>query len=258
MKRNLTYLILNSVTLVFTLIMNFLSGTTVFGSKNVGQISEMFPNLFAPAGYAFAIWGLIYLMLIAFVVHQWVAWYRKKEDTQLRQIGFSFSLANLANGLWVVAWLNLYIGISVILMFILLGSLIAMTLKLRLELGDAPKRIIALVWWPITIYLGWIIVATVANITALMVSQGWYGGSVSPLTWAIVMIAIATLIYLLLIYYRNMREAALVGIWTLIAIAVKQWGVQTSIVWVALIASTVLAIVVVIHAIKGFQLKPKS
>ncbi len=102
MKRNVTYLTLNSLTLVFTLMMNFLSGTTVFGSKNVGQISAMFPNLFAPSSYAFAIWGLIYLLLIAFVMHQWVAWYRKKEDTQLRQIGLSFSLANIQMFLRVI------------------------------------------------------------------------------------------------------------------------------------------------------------
>ncbi len=255
MKKNITYLIINSLTLVFTLIMNFLSGTTVFGSKNVGQISKMFPNLFAPAGYAFAIWGLIYLLLIAFVVHQWVAWFSKKEDSHLRQIGLSFSLANLANGLWVVAWLNLYIGFSAILMLVLLGSLIAITLKLRLELGDAPKRIIALVWWPITIYLGWIIVAAVANITVLLVSQGWYGGSISSETWTVVMITIATFIYLLLVYLRNMREAALVGIWALIAIAVKQWGEQPNIVWTAIISSAVLVIAVVIHAVKNFRLK---
>ena len=255
MKRNITYLIVNSLTLVFTLIMNYLSGTTVFGSKNVGEISEMFPNLFAPAGYAFAIWGLIYLLLIAFVVHQWVVWFNKKEDTHLRQIGLLFSLANLANGLWVIAWLNLYIGFSVILMLILLGALIGITIKLRLELGGAPKRIIAFVWWPITIYLGWIIVASVANITTLLVSQGWYGGSFSPATWTIVMISIATLIYLLLIFFRNMRVAALVGIWALIGIAVKQWGEQPHIVCAALITSSVLAIAVIVHAIKIFRFK---
>ena len=255
MKKNITYLILNSLTLVFALVMNYLSGTTVFGSKNVGQISEMFPNLFTPAGYAFAIWGLIYLLLIAFVVHQWIALFRKKEDTHLRKIGLRFTMANLANGFWVIAWLNLYIGFSAILMLILLISLIGITLKLRLELGEAPKRIIALVWWPITIYLGWIIVAAVTNITVLLVSQGWDGGSISPETWTIVMIAIATLIYSLLIYFRNMREAALVGIWALIAIAVKQWDEQPQIAWAALIASAVLLIAVTIHAVKNFVKK---
>ncbi|WP_142532526.1 hypothetical protein [Saccharicrinis carchari] len=253
MKKNLTLLILNSVTLVFALVMNYLSGTTVFGSKNVGEISDMLPNLFTPAGYAFAIWGLIYLMLVAFVINLWVSWYREKENTTLLQIGFLFSLANMANGFWVFAWLNLYIGFSVVLMLVILGSLIALTFRLQLETGDTPKRIIALVWWPITIYLGWIIVATVANITALLVSLGWNGGSFEPLTWTIVMIVIATLIYLLLIYLRNMPETALVGIWALIAIAVKQWSQQPGIVWAALIASAVLFIVIVMRAITRFK-----
>ncbi len=250
------YLILNTITLLFALVMNYLSGTGVFGGRSVADVSAKYSSLFTPAGYAFAIWGVIYLLLIAFVVYQWVAWIRHKDDRELKQTGIWFALANVANGLWIVAWLNLYIGWSVVLIFILLLSLIVLTVRLRLELWDAPVRIIAFVWWPICIYLGWIIVASVANVTVFLVSLGWEGGFLSPAGWAIAMIGVATIIYLLLLHYRNMREAALVGVWALIAIAVRQWSQQPEIVGAALVASAFLLIIVASHASKNHETLP--
>jgi len=246
--KNLTLLIVNTVTLLFALVMNYLSSTKIFGGRTVGEVSALYENPFTPAGYAFAIWGLIYLLLIGFVIYQWVAVFRRKEYRELQQTGLWFSLANLANGFWIVAWLNLNIGLSVLIIFVLLLSLVVLTVRLNLERWDAPVRIIAFVWWPVTVYLGWVVVAAVANLTAFLVSIGWDGSFWTEENWAIVMIAVAMVIYLLLIYYRNMREAALVGIWALIAIAVRQWDNEPGIVWAALIAAGILFIYAVIQA----------
>lgn len=250
------YLILNSLTLIFALAMNYHSNTGVFGEKTVGEVSAMYENLFTPAGYAFAIWGLIYVLLIAFTVFQWYAWLNLKQDYELKKTGLWFAIGNIANGLWIYAWLNSYLGVSIILMLILLISLIMLTFRLRLEIWDAPLRIITFIWWPICIYLGWITVATVANFSAFFVSIGWDGGFLSETTWTVVMIALATLIYIFLIFYRNMREAAMVGVWSLIAIAVKQWELNTTIVYAAIIASAVLLMYTVIHGFNNRNTSP--
>lgn len=249
--KQITLLILNTAALLFALVMNGLSNTGAFNGKTVGEVSGDFETLFAPAGYAFSIWGVIYILLIMFVGQQWYAWFKYHNDLELKNTGIWFALSSLANGTWVVAWLYGFLVISVILMVVLLVSLIVLTVKLRLEIWDAPKRVIIFVWWPICIYLGWIIVASVANIASFLVSINWQGGFLSAQTWTIVMIIAAMVINLLLIYYRNLREAALVGIWALIAIAVKQWGIEPGIVTAAIAAAAVLLIGISINAYKN-------
>lgn len=249
--KQIALLILNTVSLLFALVMNGLSNTGTFNGKTVGEVSADFETLFAPAGYAFSIWGVIYILLIMFVGQQWYAWFKHNDDLELKNTGIWFALSSLANGTWIVAWLYGFLVVSVILMLVLLVSLIVLAVKLRLEIWDAPKRIIFFVWWPICIYLGWIIVASVANIAAFFVSINWQGGFLSAQTWTIIMIIAAMVIYVLLIYFRNLREAALVGIWALIAIAVKQWGIEPGIVAAAIAAAAVLLIGISINAYKN-------
>ncbi len=254
--RQKVLLLTNTISLIFALVMNALAGSGVFNGKSVGDVSAQYDTLFTPAGYAFAIWGLIYLLLILFVGYQWFEWIKYKQDTNLKKTGFWFAISNLANGFWIFAWLTDFIGISVILILILLLALIVLTVRLRLETWDAPLRIIAFVWWPVCIYIGWIIVASVANISAFLVSLNWNGSFLPADTWTIVMISAATLIYLLLIYFRNMREAAMVGVWALIAIAVRQWQEHQSIVVVAIVAAVILLLAVAVHGFKNRNTSP--
>jgi hypothetical protein len=254
--KGISLLVINTITLIFALVMNSLQGSQLFNGITVGEISAKYETLFTPAGYAFAIWGIIYLLLIAFVTYQWVAWFKHKEDTELKQTGWWFALGNIANGLWIIAWLNEQLGLSILIMLVLLFSLIMLSIRLRLETWDAPVRIIAFVWWPICIYVGWIIVATVANISAFLVSIRWQGGFISPEIWTIIMIIAATIIYLTLIITRNMREAAVVGVWALVAIAMKQWQINQEIGLAALIASAILFIAITVHGFKNRKTSP--
>ncbi|MCF8235093.1 MAG: hypothetical protein K9G67_08255 [Bacteroidales bacterium] len=253
--KQIILLLLNAITLLFALVMNYLSGTGAFSGTTVGDISANYQTLFTPAGYAFGIWGLIYLLLIAFVVYQWVEWIKQKKDDNILRTGIWLAIGNIANGLWIYAWLNQHFLISVILILVLLISLIALTLRLRLETWNAPLRIIAFVWWPVCIYLGWIVVATVANITIYLTSLGWEGGFLSEQAWAVVLITAATLIYVLLIRFRNMREAALVGVWALIAIAVRQHQ-HEAILYASIIASVILFVYISYHGYKNRDTSP--
>jgi hypothetical protein len=60
-------------------------------------MKKKYNTLIAPTGYAFSIWGLIYLMLIMFVGYQWYSYYKLKQDAEIRQTGIWLSLANIAN-----------------------------------------------------------------------------------------------------------------------------------------------------------------
>ena len=249
--KKITLLLANSLTLVFALVMNGLAGSSLFDGKTVGAVSAKYNTLIAPAGYAFAIWGIIYLLLMIFVAYQWYAYYKARHDDEIKQTGVWFSVANLANGVWIIAWLNEALLLSVLLILLLLISLIVLTVKLRLEIPDASKRIVTFVWWPIAVYLGWIIVASVSNIAVYLVSMGWTGGLISEIIWTIVMISIATFIYIILVFSRNLRETAMVGIWAFIAIAIRHWGNYEGIAYTAIVAAVVLLLSIFYNAYKN-------
>ena len=230
---------------------NHASNSGMFTNNNVADVSHKYDTLFAPAGYAFIIWGLIFLLAIGFVIYQWVLLKTNDSHQYIQRTGVWFTVGNLANAGWLYCWLNEQLGLSVICIFILLASLIILTIHLRLELDDVPVRNIFFVWWPVTFYLGWIMVATIACIASWLTSISWTAFGISQSTWTIILIAIACLFYLGIIVRRNMREAAAVGIWAFIAIAVRQWNNHNGIVWTALLSSLILAIAIIAHFYKN-------
>lgn len=253
---SLTKALINTITLLLTLFINYWINAGQLGNQSVGEVSKLYDTLFTPAGYAFSIWGFIYLQLLAFVGFQWYVYFKDKSKDYWNNTGYWFALSNIANAAWVVVWINEWIGVSVLIMIILLFALIQLVLRLKLEIWDAPLRIIAFIWWPITFYTGWIILATVANIAAFLVSIDFNGAPLSPVTWTIVMIIIATITYLLLTYTRNMREASLIGIWGLVAIADRHWDQYTNISITALVAVLILIITSALHGYKNRKTSP--
>lgn len=257
MKRILL-LLLNSLSLVAVIIFNGMAGSGQLTGKTIGEISAKYDTLFTPAGYAFSIWGLIYLGVVAFTVFQWVALIRKSNVEVIDQTGGWFFVANLANISWLFFWLNEMLGWSLVAMAVLLVALITLMFRLKLETWDAPVRIIAFVWWPWAIYLGWIVVATVANVAALLTSLGWDGSPLSPQVWTMVVIAVAVIIYLVLIQTRNLRESAMVGIWALIAIAIRQGSTNLEITIAASIAAAILLFAAMIHGLRNLKTSPMA
>ena len=120
-----------------------------------------------------------------------------------------------------------------------------------MKLDDLPMKQIAFVWWPFSLYAGWITVALIANIAAWLTKINWDGFGISSITWTIIMIIIAGIIYLLMTWQRNMREYALVGVWGLLAIAVANWTTEPSIVQSSIIISVILFVSSTVHAIRN-------
>lgn len=241
------YAVLNLIVTVAVILWNYLANSMEINGNSVGEVSAEYTNLFTPAGYAFAIWGIIFLGLLANAIYQLKVAFKDDPGKQSQLLtGPWLIIANLANGLWIWCWLNEYTGISVIVMTILLLALIITILKLNLEKWNAPKDIIIFGWWPVTIYAGWISVALIANTAAYLTKLGW-NNEVNEVKLTVIMIVIAACINGFMLIFRNMREFCAVGIWALIAIAVKNGDTSSAIETSAYTCAAILFIGSGIH-----------
>lgn len=206
--------------LISTLVINYLSNALPINGMTPGDISDRFPVRFTPAGYVFAIWSVIYLGLMAYAVFQ--ALPSQRANPRLRAIGWPFVLTCLANSSWIFAWHYGFFPLSLGLMLVLLGGLIAIYLRLL----PAYTTVSAGERWsthiPFHIYLGWITVATIANTTIVLYDQGWRGAPLNEPLWAAIMVVIAALVGL--VFALRMRDVAytLVLVWAFFGIYVKQ------------------------------------
>jgi len=224
--RHIMWALLNLLGFAATLVLNALANILPLNGKQTGELSDSYPNLFVPAGLTFSIWGVIYLLLTAFIVYQLVCVVRGSRDRGfLDRIGPLFLISSVANSLWIVAWHWQLVPLSLLLMLVLLGSLIAMYLRLEIGRGDKERARKLLVELPFSVYLGWITVATIANTTALLVDAGWGGLGLSEVFWAVLVIIAALVITALMLYTRGDVAYALVVLWALLGIYLKRTAV---------------------------------
>ena len=239
----------NIVAFVLTVLVNGLAGsTTILGGKNTAQISDAYPTLITPAGYVFSIWGVIYVLLGVFVVFQALP-SEKGKDYQKR-ISWLFVLSSLLNIAWLFLWQFEHLGLSVVLMFLLLASLIAIYLRLDIGKSAVSLREKLAFHAPFSVYLGWITIASIANVAVTLVSVNWDGFGIGQETWAILIIAVALLIALLVVATRRDVAYGLVIIWALVGIAVNQSGNQ-NIVMIAEISAGIVAVALAASILLG-------
>ena len=212
--------ITNLVTTLIALAVNILASALPLNGQNTGEISDRFQVYFVPAGYVFAIWGIIYIGWIVFAIFQFRS--DQKESPRLRRLGYLFAISNLFNATWLFTWHYNFFGLSVLVMLSLLALLIASYLRLNVNRSSAKGA----EWWsvdlPISIYLGWITVATVANITDWLYLVNWSGIGIPAPIWAVIMIVVASIIGLLMALTRRDVAYLFVLVWSFIGIAVKQ------------------------------------
>jgi benzodiazapine receptor len=215
----------NIVAFVFTVIVNSLAGsTTLLGGVNTAQISDSNPTLITPGGYVFSIWGIIYVLLGVFVIFQALPSQKEKEYT--KKIGWLFVLSSVLNIVWLFLWQYEILSVSVVLMFLLLTTLIAIYLRLNIGKSAVSLREKLAVHVPFSVYLGWITIASIANVSVFLVSENWDGFGIGAETWANLIIIVALVITLLVLATRRDIAYGLVIIWALVGIAVKQSGNQ--------------------------------
>lgn len=213
----------NILAFAFTIVMNGLANGLPLGGQTTGEISDKYPSLFTPAGYVFSIWGLIYTSLTVFIV--WQALPQQRSNRDLTAIRIPFLVSCAANGAWIFAWHYDLLVLSLILMVTLLGSLIQIyrTLNIGLSNGSANDRWI--LHLPFSLYLGWIAVAIIANISSLQIHNGWDNTGVNATTWTIIKIALAAAVSGTVLLRRKDIAFMLVTIWACAGIYFKQTAI---------------------------------
>jgi len=212
---------INLISFIIVVVMNTIVGaTSLIGGKTTAQVSDAYPTLVTPSGYVFSIWSVIYILLGVFAIVQ--ALYRDRAEVFREKIGLLFTLSCVFNVVWLFLWqFELFLA-SVVVMFMLLATLAS--IYLRLGIGKSAvglwERIVFHL--PFSIYLGWITIASIANVAVLLVSLNWDGFGLSQETWAVAIIVIALLLASLVVFTRKDIAYGLVVIWALLGIAVKQ------------------------------------
>ncbi len=229
------------ITLV-TISINGLANALPINGVQTGEISDKYVTLFTPAGYVFAIWGVIYLGSLTYMVYQ--ALPSQRTNPRLRAIGWWYVLGSLANTIWIFLWHHELLLFSVGLIAVLLVSLSMVYLRL----APARKQVTRGEWWTthltFSIYLGWATVATVANIATYLVSVGWDGSFLAPAVWTVILLLVATALGM--IFLNRWRDVAYTAvlIWAFIGIAVKQSDVAL-VAWTAAGLAALLTVLAV-------------
>ena len=239
--------ILRQITVVLgtlaVIVVNALASALPLNGQTTGEISDRFAVYFVPAGYVFSIWGLIYLALIGYSVFQALPSQRK--NPRLRRTGWLYVLSCAANIAWIFLWHYEYFAFSLIAM----GALLLLLIAIYLQLGTGRTHVPAAETWlvrvPFSIYLGWITVATVANVTSVLEYAGWNGWGLTPVAWAVIMMVVAAVVAGLVSLTRGDIAYVAVILWAFAGIAVKH-NTVLSIVVTAWVAGILLALTLLI------------
>jgi translocator protein len=235
------------ITTLATITMNGLANALPIAGRDTGAISDAFPVLITPAGYVFSIWGLIYLGLAGYAV--WQALPAQAAHPRVRALALPVTVGNLANLTWILLWHHLWIGTSVLVMLVLLASLIVTYLRLRPAPGTATdrgglgraERVLAR--GTFSVYLGWITIATVANVTIALYDAGWRDGFLflPAQAWGVVTLLVATALGArMLLRYRDLPYAAVL-VWAFVGIVVAQSA------WVFVAGTAVVGALVLLY-----------
>lgn len=206
------------------IVTNSLANILPINGRGTGEVSDSYPNLFAPAGITFAIWGVIYLLLLVYTMYQLLR-YKNASDTKKQlfyKIGILFSLSSVANTVWIFAWHYEVIWLSLILMLVILICLIKINLILKNSVFSKPETVA--IKLPFTVYFGWITVATIANVTTFLVSINWTRFSLSEVFWTDLIIGIGAIIGFAGVLYYKSYAYGVVLIWAYFGIAYKHFS----------------------------------
>ena len=258
-KSNKVVNIVVIATFLAMVVVNALATALPINGITTGDVSDSFPNLFAPTGLTFSIWGLIYLLLAAYTLYQFGLFQQDKGASKaglFTRIGVLFSISSVANALWIFAWHYYSIALSLLLMLVLLVCLIMINLALDKEqLSSSDKFFIRL---PFAVYLGWITVATVANVTSLLVYSGWNAFGIDEQVWTVIIIAVGLIIGAATTLRFRSYAYGLVIIWAYLGIWIKHTAESGFNGQYPVVIATVIISIVIMIAVEAYLLFKRS
>lgn len=243
---------------IIVVVVNALANILPINGVNTGDLSDEIPNLFVPAGLTFAIWGLIYLLLAGYSVAVLSEAFGKRPTKWWNAgDGRVFSINMIANAAWIFAWHYRLVPLSLGIMLAILVTLVILAERIVSRRGSAsandgfqsagfPARMRRFfLSTPIFVYMGWICVATIANVTALLVTTGWDGFGFDPRIWTVVAIAAGASVALLLVFLRDAAAAPLVVVWAYAGIVIKRTATDGDFsrpIWIVAIVAAALIV----------------
>jgi TspO/MBR family len=224
MKIPLKHQVLVAATTLVTILINILADAIPLNAQTTAEISNRFDVYFVPAGFTFAIWGIIYLGLIAYAYYQ--ARPRQAGNSRLKNISGLFVYSCVANAAWLFFWhFNLY-ALSLVAMLSLLVLLILIHLRLHPDKTGSQGIEKWVLDIPFKIYLGWICVATIANVTDVLSFYHWDGMGIEPILWAQIMLTVGVFLSIIFHLARKDLVVPLIFVWAYIGIGVKFKEIQ--------------------------------
>lgn len=208
----------NIVAFIVTIIVNAAANILPLNGITTGELSDKYGNLFTPAGYVFSIWGVIYILLAAFTFYQ----YTENDEELHNKIGWLFVVSCFFNSIWIFLWHYEILSLSIVAIAGILVCLLLIYTRLRIGLVNVSKKKLYMVNSTFSVYLGWITVAPIANVAALLVANGWDGYNSTAVYITIAMIIVALVLTLVNTYIRGDVAYAAVIIWALGGIVQKQ------------------------------------
>ncbi len=242
-----TIVAFNWFAVLIMLAANILATTSSLNGLSTKDVSDRYPNFFVPAGFTFSIWSVIYILLIGFVIQGTILFLRKSNSTGaklVQEISPFFLLTCFLNAGWIFAWQYLQIELSVAVMLCFLSLLIWIYLKLQVYRESLKVSQYIWLYLPFVVYLGWISVATIANIAAFLVYKDWNGFGIEEVYWSYIMIAVATLLGFLFSLFKREWAYTLVVIWALYGIYSAQKVLPQADQMIPLLALTFLFLAV--------------
>ena len=203
------------------IVVNALANILPINNVTTGEVSDTYPNLFAPAGYTFSIWGLIYLLLFEYVLYQLGLVGKNAGKAELLQkVNLYFFVSCIANILWIFSWHYHFTLLSVAFMAIILFCLIVIVTELsKVRLCGWDYVFLKL---PFSVYFGWITVATIANITTLLVDLGVPSFTLLAQIITVLVLMVGVLIAgLVMKKFQDIAYGAVI-LWAYVGILVKQ------------------------------------
>jgi len=237
----------NAAGFALVLVMNVLSVALPLGGVTTQELSERYPVLVTPAGYAFSIWSVIYALLGCFIVYQ--ARPRTSRRASVGRIGPWFAISCLCNAGWLAAWHYGYVALSTFVMLALLVSLIVIYAGTRRTGRPKTSGEKLFVLLPFSVYLGWVSMAAIVNVSVMLYDSGWNGFGLPGTVWAVLLLLLATALGLSVGAVHSDPIYPLVLVWALAAIAVKQQERSSAVALTALCGAALLAVFVVLLAV---------
>ena len=223
---------LNVILFLAVVTVNALANILPINGQTTGDISNRLDVLFTPAGYVFSIWSVIYILLAIWLIRQFPI--ERRNMSVYTSVAGLFAISCVLNIAWILCWHYNLFGLSVIIMIALLSSLIGIYVRIK---QNNPQFLDLL---PFSVYLAWISVATIANISYFLVYIDWSGWGLSPEIWTIVMMFVATILARIFLFREQDIYFVLVFIWALVGIGVANLQEHVQVSQIAYVLSAIL------------------